>query len=144
MATELLTMGRILVVRGPKSLPTDVDHATSISALCRDAKLVLLFSFGDDKYQLPSSFTMPTNARLIDYDYESLDASVDEVSEAFALLGAQFVSRHRMQGTMPFVLSGGVISLPPGTSLEFYDNQQMHSPTSVDVDDSLSTWSIEG
>jgi hypothetical protein len=144
MATKFLTMGRILVVRGPKSLPSDVDHATAISALCRDAKLVLLFSFGDDKYKIPPSFTLPTNARLIDYDYETLDESVDEVSEAFALMGAQFVSRHQLKGTMPFVLSGGVISLPPGTSLEFYDNQKTNSPTSVDVDDSLSTWSIDG
>lgn len=142
MADIVLTPGRILVVRGPRSLPHNVDHATSISAICRDAALVLLFSFGDDKYVIPETFTLPMNARLIDYDYETLDESVTAVSEAFALLGAQFVSRHRMQGVMPFALSGGVVSLPPGTQLEFYGNNSVNSQTNVDVDDSLSTWSL--
>lgn len=136
----LKSMGRILVVRGPKSLPADVDHVSAISALCRDAGLVMLFSFGDDKYNLPQGFVLPTNARLIEYDYETLDASVDAVTSAFAHIGAAFVSRHKMGGAMPFVLSGGVVSLPTGTQLEFYDARQANSSTSVDVEDSLNTW----
>lgn len=136
----LSTHGRILVVKDPKSLP-NADHAAAVSALCRAAALVLLFSFGDSQYQFPPGYELPENAKLIEYDYETLDASVAQVSEAFAAHGVSFYSRHATKDPIPFVLTGGVISLPAGTQLEFFDSAKSRT-SKITLNESQSGWQI--
>ena len=118
---EDLLLRQIIVVTSPTLLPPGNDHATRIAALCRDHQLVILLYFGDEQYELPRNYCLPYNARLVYYDYETLDKSLAELEEYLSLFGVGVISRHHNGRHLPFVLGGSILQVPKDVQLSFLD-----------------------
>jgi len=115
---------QIVVVTSPTLLPSGADHATTVAALCRDNQLVLLLHFGDERYNFPENHCLPYNARVVHYDYETLDESLAELESYLSGFGVGMISRHKMNGThLPFVLGGSILQVPRGVQLSFLDSR---------------------
>lgn len=142
MADKLLTLGRILLVKSPTSLPRDVEHEESIVQLSQTAEAVILFSHGDDKYFVSPEFQFPVNVHHIRYDYDTLTRDTIKLKEVLEGLGLVVRNRH-LEATMPFILTGSIIALPAGKTLDFYDGKNNGEVGRVKVGSSRTTWTLD-
>lgn len=109
----------LLIVSSPAHLPTS-DHAECIYALCREYSLVLLFYFGDARYDLPDGFLLPANAKILEQQYETIDQTLEELQGHLEGFGVGVISRHKNDlEPLPFVMTGSILQVPPGVKLSF-------------------------
>lgn len=120
---EARVLNDITIIKSPKTLPSDKSHKESIDSLAANNCLVILLSFGDEKYDVPETYQMPLNVRSVHYDYESMDESLDSVQQCLEGFGVGLVSRHKNQtAPLPFLLTGSILTLPEGTKLNIPDS----------------------
>lgn len=126
MENDLLS--RVLVVTSPTQL-SGANHVSSIDGLCRRHQLVILMHFGDEQYKLPGNYCLPHNAKIIYYDYESLDVALDSLEHYLQTVGIDLISRHHQAGNrLPFLLGGVILQVPSDVQLSFFD---AHAPSTL-------------
>jgi hypothetical protein len=119
-------LNNILIIKGPSSLPKNCSHKEAIESLASQHKLVILFCFGDDAYDIPPNYILPTNVRTIHYAYETLDQSLDEVKECLKGFGVGIISRHKNElDPLPFILTGSILQVPSDTELSFFSGKEI-------------------
>lgn len=113
----------ILIVPGPSFFPENKPHEEIINDLCGKYTFVILLTFGDDEYNIRRGYSLPLNARLVCYDYESLDDSVEKIRSYLASFGVSMFSRHTSSSSrpLPFVMTGSIFQTPPDVRLEILE-----------------------
>ena len=111
--------GVLVIVRSPKDLPAGIPHSQSIQALSRKYTQVLLFSFGDEKYDVAA---LPPNCQLLPYSYDTLDDDLGKLQATLSGFGMGLMSRHKELGRLPFILAGSVITVPQGRKVVLLDH----------------------
>lgn len=131
MEDDLLS--RVLLVPSPNVLPTD-NHDDVIQGLCQQHQLVLLLKFGDEAYNLPPNSCLPHNAKLVSYDYETLDEALDQIEQHLSDFGIGVISRHRLSpNPLPFVLGGSILQVPQDVRLSFFDKNTPRQPVKLEI-----------
>lgn len=124
----------LLVVPGPGTLPTDSSHEEIIDQLCREHSFVLLLKFGDAQYNTSPGYILPPNAKLVEYDYETLDLSVEAIRDYLSGFGVGLVSRHKNEiDPLPFILTGSILKVPPNVNLSFLRPGTKVVPKKVEI-----------
>ena len=137
---EARVLNDIMIIKSPLSLPKDRSHKDSIEYLVTKYNLVILFSFGDEVYDLPPTYRVPLNVRSVHYDYDTMEESVGSVQKYLEGFGVGFVSRHKSEvAPLPFLLTGSILTLPEGTRLSIPEMVGAEEPT---VEHSKKTWDL--
>lgn len=113
----------LLVVPGP-GVFVSPDHTDEVNALASKHPLVLLLQFGDQRYNI--SGPLPHNVKLIKYDYDTVEESVDEIRNYLSGFGVSVVSRHKRDvDPLPFVLTGSILTVPADVSVTFLKKNEL-------------------
>lgn len=140
---EAGVLSKIVLVKNPSNLPKDISHDVAITKLARKYELVLLFCFGDEKYKLPTSYLVPHNVRIINYDYETLQNSLKDVQSCLRGFGVGVVSRHHSdEDPLPMLLTGSILSVPKGTELTVLSPTIPLELEEEPEEDSTGTWDL--
>lgn len=125
----------LLVVPGPGTLPQGLPHEEAIDQLCRDHAFVILLQFGDSQYKLSPSYILPSNAKLVEYDYETLDQTLETLEQYLSGFGVGLVSRHKRDTEpLPFILTGSILKVPSNVTLSFLKTNTKVVPKKVEVE----------
>ena len=137
-------INRIVFVKDPEVLPTNVTHADAIDSLSRTNNVVILLSHGN-KYILPSDWITPHNVTFLEYELEmsSIQECVIKLREVLHSHGIEVYSRHLPDrfDVLPLPLSGALLVNNIGTELSFINNEQqfkLDKPKSDSYDFDLS------
>ena len=128
MATDVLD-ARIVFVKDPSVLPTDVPHHKAIEDLSSTSEAVILLSHGN-QYVLPKTWVKPANVTFIEYDIEntSIEKCVVLLRELLRSLGIDVHSRHLAgQDPMPIPLAGACLVVNVGTTVSFINSQEQYT-----------------
>lgn len=129
----------LLVVPGP-SVFTSQNHDDEVHALAAQHSLVLLLQFGDQRYNLTGP--LPHNVKLIKYDYETVEQSVDEIRNYLSGFGVSVISRHKKDADpLPFVLTGSILTVPADVNVTFLKKNEL-TPTQKIVVITSDDWDL--
>lgn len=141
------SVGRVVVVTGPRMLPEGFRASQVASLLSKESSCVLMFQSGDDKYVFDRDYLIPSNVHVITYEYETWDETVDSLRGILRPLGIDFVGR---DDRLPFVLAGSIMRVPDKLDVSVYGagkeaKQSVMEPTkSVAATVSSPGWYISG
>ena len=131
MEDKLRVNTRVVFVKDPTALPSDLRHHEAVEALAEANRLVILLSHGN-KYHLPAGWLLPHNCHLIEYDLtvENIAENVIKIRNLLNTYGIALYSRFLDNSDpMPMLLAGACLTLSPGTTVAFINKPDQFNTT---------------